>query len=56
MQPSTESLLYEFENCAPIFEDRFQPCEAAHLWKINSPEAEACDKDVDAITERLVVQ
>ena len=56
VQPSSEPLLYEFENCAPIFENRFQPCEAPHLRKINSPETEACDKDVDAITQRLVVQ
>jgi len=56
MQPSSEPLPYEFENCASIFENRFQPGEAAHLRKINSPETEASDKNVDAITQRLVVQ
>src|SRR6266704_4996628 len=52
VQPSSKPLLYEFENCAPIFENRFQPGEAAHLGKIDSPEAEACNKDVDAIAQR----
>jgi hypothetical protein len=55
VQPTSEPLPYKFENCASIFENRFQPGKAAHLWEINSPEAEPCDKDVDAITERLVV-
>ncbi len=50
MQPSSEPLPYEFENCASIVENRFQPGEAAHLRKINSPETEASDKNVDAIT------
>ncbi len=56
VQPWPEPLPYQFEYCVPIFENRFQPGEAAHLRKIDSPEAEARDKDVDAITQRLVVQ
>src|SRR6267143_7209670 len=56
VQPSSEPLPYQCENCASIFENRLQPGEAAHLRKINSPEAESRDKDVDAMTQRLVVQ
>src|SRR5712664_661236 len=55
-QPSSEPLPYQFQNCAPIFENRFHPCKAPHLRKIDSSEAEACDKDVDAITQRLVIE
>ncbi len=56
MQPPSEPLPDQFDNCPPIFENRFHPCEAAHLREINSAETEARDKDVDAITQRLVVQ
>lgn len=56
MQPSSEPLPHEFENGAPIFKNSFQPRKPAHLRKINSPETDARDKDVDAITQRLVVQ
>src|SRR5438132_9161823 len=56
VQPWSESLPYQSEYCAPIFENRFHPCEAPHLRKINSPETEACDKDVDAITQWLVIE
>src|SRR6185437_9613839 len=57
VQPSSEqSLLYQLENCVPTFENRFQPCEAAHLREINSPETEASNKYVDAITEGLVAK
>ena len=54
MQPSSEPLPYEFENRASIFENRFQPGEAAHLRKINPAKAKTGDKNVDAIAERLV--
>jgi len=56
VQPCSESLPYQFDYCVPIFENRFHPCAGAHLWKINSQETEAWDKDVDAITQRLVIE
>jgi len=51
-----ESLLREVEDGPPILRNHFHPGEAAHLREINSPETEPRDKDVDAITERLVVE
>ena len=54
--PGPNPCLISLSICAPIFENRFHPCEAPHLRKINSPETEACDKDVDAITQRLVIE
>jgi len=46
----------EYVKDAPIFENRLHPCEAAHLWKIDSSKTKARDKDIDAITQRLVVE
>ena len=54
--PGAESLLREVEDGPPILCNHFHPGEAVHLREINSPETEACDKDVVAITERLVVE
>src|SRR5216684_9023509 len=54
--PGAESLLREVEDGLPILRNHFHPGEAAHLREINSPETEPRDKDVDAITERLVIE
>src|SRR5258708_4467740 len=54
--PGAESLLREVEDGPPILRNHFHPGEAAHLREINSAEAEPCDKNVDAITQRLMVE
>src|ERR1700719_431491 len=56
VQPSSEPLPQEFENRAPILDYCVQPSETAHLRKIDSPEAQPCNKNIDAITQRLVIQ
>src|SRR5262249_43002620 len=56
VQPHSEPLSYQFENGTPIFKNRFYPSEAPHLRKVNSPKTKTYDKNVDTITEQLVIE
>src|SRR5580704_19483175 len=56
MQPASKTLADKLENSAPIFKNRFQPGESAHLRKINSAETKASDKNIDAVTKRFVAE
>src|SRR6185312_13597923 len=56
MQPSAESLLYKLRDRAPVFDRYLQPRKAPHLREINSPETQSRDKNVDAVTQRLLVE
>src|SRR5580658_6682725 len=56
--PSTgfEAFSYQFEDGSPILRDHLQPCHLPIYREINTSETDARKKDVDAITQGLVVQ
>ena len=54
--PRVESLMEKLEDSGAVFGDDFPPGEAAEHGEINSPEAYASEKNIDAIAKRLVVE
>src|ERR1700690_2726123 len=55
-RPGLETCLGQFEDGLTVFGDDLPPGEAAEHREIDSAEADARDKDVDAVAERLVVE
>src|SRR5271168_2149683 len=56
MESRRKSLPNEFENDVAIVQDRFCPRPNTHLREVNSAETQACDEDVDAISQGLVIE
>ena len=54
--PRIESLMEKLEDCGAVFGNHFPPGKAAEHREINSPEAYASEKNVDAIAQRLIVE
>src|SRR5256712_7580593 len=53
---SEEPFSHQLENGWAIWRDYFQPRQFSHHREIDAAETEASEEDVDAVTERLVIE